>query len=113
MDIIYQMGKANAAEVTERLPGSPRNATVRKLLSILEDKRFIDHERIDNKFIYSPTISAEKARNSAMDHLLDTFFEGNAGNAVITLMKRHGTDLSEEERHKIQQMISESRMEGR
>lgn len=114
MDIVYRLGKATAAEVTESLPDSPGNSTVRKLLSILEEKRFLRHERGDNnRYVFSPTIPAEVASQSALEHTLETFFKGSAARAAIALLKRSETDVSEEERQAILQLIDSARKQGR
>ena len=113
MDIIYRLGKANAQEVKEELEGAPRNATVRKLMAILEEKGFLSHEKIENKYIYSPTISAEKACGKALDNILSTFFKGSTSNAVLALMKRPDVNLSSDEVDTITAMINKSKNEGR
>jgi predicted transcriptional regulator len=113
MDIVYQLGHVTAVEVEKLLPDPPGNATVRKLLRKLEEKEFLCHKREGKRFIYSPTIPADKAKISALDHLLDTFFMGSAANAVVALLDRSQSKLTDEEREAILRRIEESRKEGR
>lgn len=113
MDIVYQLGNVHAVEVESLLPEPPRNATVRKLLRKLEDKGFLRHKREGKRFVYSPTIPADKAKISALDHLLDTFFMGSAANAVVALLDRSKSNLTDEERATILRRIEESRKRGR
>ena len=113
MDVIYRMGKATAVDVTEQIPDPPGNATVRKLLRILEEKGHLRHERDGSRFVYSPTVSKEAARESAMSHMLDTFFRGSAARAVIALLDQSDDELSESEREQISELIERSRREGR
>ncbi|HUX06055.1 MAG TPA: BlaI/MecI/CopY family transcriptional regulator [Acidobacteriota bacterium] len=113
MDAIYKTGRATAIDVMEMMPDAPGNATVRKLMRILEEKGYLRHERDGNKFVYFPTISEEKATASAVDHLLDTFFKGSTGRAVIALLNMSDDELSESERGMISELIERSKREGR
>jgi BlaI family penicillinase repressor len=113
MDIIFQMGKATAVEVESGMPDPPGNATVRKILTKLENKGFLKHTRDGKRFVYSPTIPAEKARTSAMDHLVETFFRGSAGRAVVALLNHSKSELSEDDKQTIMHLIEASRREGR
>ena len=74
MDIIYSQGQATAAEIHRRLPDPPSYSTVRTLLRVLEEKEHLTHKSDGPRYVYSPCISAEKARRSALDQLLRTFF---------------------------------------
>ena len=114
MDIVYRLGSATAAEIADSLPDSPGNSTVRKLLSILEDKGFLDHQQeANNRYVYSPTISPEEASQSALDHMLQTFFKGSAARAAIALLKRSENDVSDDEREVIMHLIDSARSQGR
>jgi BlaI family penicillinase repressor len=113
MDIIFQMGMATAVEVERGMPDPPGNATVRKILTKLENKGFLKHGRDGKRFVYSPTIPADRARNSAMDHLVETFFRGSAGRAVVALLNHSKSDLSEDDKQAIMHLIEESKREGR
>lgn len=113
MDAVYRLGQATAVEVMGLLPDPPGNASVRKLLRILEEKGHLCHRRAGNRYLYSPTLSAEKARASAMRHLMDTFFKGSAARAVVALLNMPESELSEEERGLISGLIEKSKREGR
>ncbi|HUX06760.1 MAG TPA: BlaI/MecI/CopY family transcriptional regulator [Acidobacteriota bacterium] len=113
MDIVYQMGKATAVDVENNLPNPPGNATVRKILGKLENKGFLKHERDGKRFVYAPTIPADTARTTAIDHLVDTFFRGSAASAVVALLDRSKTSLTEDDTETILNLIEETRKEGR
>ena len=74
MDVIFQMGEATAADILERLPEPPSYSAVRALLTILEEKGHLTHRRDGARYTYVPTLSADKAKKSALSHLLNTFF---------------------------------------
>lgn len=113
MEIIYRKGSATAVEVMAGLPGKPVNATVRTMLSVLEDKGYLTHESDRGRYVYHPTISLTKARKSALDNLLETFFSGAEANAVISILKKSEAKLSDEEREQIINLILQSKSEGR
>ncbi len=113
MDVVYQLGSATAVDVEQLIPNAPVNATVRKMLRTLEEKGYLKHKRDGKRFVYSPTIPTDKARTTAMEHLLDTFFRGSAARAVVALLDRSKSNLSDDERRMIIDRIEESRRKGR
>ena len=114
MDIVYKRGAVCAINIISELPGKPSYSTVRKLMSILEGKGYLYHEReANNRYLYHPVIPATEARESALAHLLDTFFKGSAGRAAIALLKKSEADISEKEKSKIVSLIEASERKGR
>ena len=113
MDVVYREGKASAAEVAAQLPDTPSNATVRTLLGVLEEKGFLRHETVKGKFIYYPTIPLAQAQRTALDQVLDTFFQGAEASAVISILKKSDASLSDEDAELIIDLINKTRKEGR
>jgi len=113
MEIVYRLGRATAIEVMEHLPGKPANATVRTMLSLLEEKGYLRHETEKGKFIYFPTVPLTSARKTALDNVLETFFKGAEAAAVISILKKADANLTEEERKMILDLIEESQKRGR
>jgi BlaI family penicillinase repressor len=113
MDIIYRMGNATAVDVMERLPDNPVNATVRTLLSVLEEKGFLRHESEKGRYVYYPTIPLKSARSKALDNILETFFRGAEASAIISILRKSESKLSDEEREMIIDLIGKSKEEGR
>jgi len=113
LDILYRNGSAAAAEIQEALPESPSYSAVRALLRILEDKGHIRHEARGGRYVYTPKVSREKARRSALLHLVETFFNGSPEQAVATLLDISARDLSPEELDRMSALIAKARKEGR
>lgn len=113
MDIIYRRGQATAAEVLEELPDPPSYSAVRAMLRLLEQKGYVRHEQDGPRYIFKPMVRREKARRSALKQLLETFFDGSAGEAVAALLDLSGRKMSEEELDRLSRMIEEARKEGR
>jgi predicted transcriptional regulator len=113
MDILYRRGRASVAEVHHEMPEPPSYSAVRAMLRVLEKKKHIRHEEKDLRYVYIPLIPREKARRSAVAHLLQTFFDGSAEQAVATLLDVSGRDLSEEDFDRLTALIDKARKEGR
>ena len=111
MDIIYRRGTATAMEVMERMPDPPGYSTVRTLLGVLERKGFLTHERKSYHYVYSATTPASEVRSSALEHLMDTFFEGSTTRVVSALMEMKQNDISDEEYDELLQLIEQSKQE--
>jgi len=113
MDIIYRKGQATAAEVMENLPDPPGYSAVRAMLKILEDKGHLRHKQQGPRYVFLPKVSREKAKRSAVKHLLQTFFDGSAASAVATLLDVSRSDLSNADLDRLNRLISQAKKEGR
>ncbi|HSP33273.1 MAG TPA: BlaI/MecI/CopY family transcriptional regulator [Thermoanaerobaculia bacterium] len=112
MNIIFRSGKASATEVMERMSDPPSYSAVRATLRILEQKGHLRHQLDGSRYVYVPTVAREKARASALDQLLNTFFDGSAANVVATLLERR-EKLTSDELERLSGLIDEARKEGR
>lgn len=113
MDVIYRAGQATATEVLEGLPDPPSYSAVRALLRILETKGHLRHVADGTRYVFLPTVTPDRARRSAMQGLLDTFFEGSREKAVAALLDASRSELSESELDRISKLIENAREEGR
>ena len=75
MDILFQCGRATAAQVRDALPDPPGYSAVRALLRILEEKGHVQHQAEDLRYVYMPVVERAEASRSAVRHLVDTFFK--------------------------------------
>ena len=113
MDVLYRKGKATAAEIMEEIPDPPGYSAVRAMLRVLEQKKHIRHEAEDLRYVYMPVVAREKARRSAVTHLVDTFFDGSAEQAVATLLNESARNLKPEDFDRLAALIEQARKEGR
>ena len=109
MDILFREGQGTASEVQSAIADAPSYSAVRAMLRILEDKGHIRHEQDGPRYIYKPVIARERAKRSAMRHLLHTFFEGSHEQAVAALLDEASTSLSEEELDRLAKVIERRR----
>jgi predicted transcriptional regulator len=113
MDVIFKKGAATAAEVREAMPDPPSYSSVRALLRILEDKGLLKHKQQGPRYLYQPTIRRDKAKASALKHLMHTFFDNSIEEVVAALMDMSGSDMSEEEYEQLSRMIERAKKESK
>ena len=113
MDIIYKLGRATAGEVMERLSGEPTYSTVRAQLRVLEDKGYVVHEEEGLRYVYTPKVPRHEIRQSALKHVVDTFFEGSTQKVVAALLGADGSKVSPEELERIAELVDKARKGGR
>jgi BlaI family transcriptional regulator, penicillinase repressor len=113
MDVLYRLGEAGAAEVVDHLSDRPAYNSVRVTLGILERKGVIRHRREGNRYVYRPTVPAEAMQESALRHLVRTFFRGSSSKAVLTLLDSPSTRLSKEELSRLAAWVEAAKREHR
>jgi len=113
MDIVHSRGSATAVEVRERLPEPPTDAAVRSILRILVGKDQLRFEQQGPRYVYSPTAAPQRARRSALRHVLQTFFGGSVEGAMAALLEMEQGQLSGAERQRIRALIDRAAGEGR
>ena len=113
MDILYQRGKSSASEVRQAMSDTPSYSAVRAMLRILEEKGHVRHQAEGLKYVYLPTVTAEKAKRSAVKHLLETFFKDSPEQVVAALLDVSSTRLTPEELDRIAEMIEQAKKEGK
>ena len=113
MDILFRLGEATAANVMDALPDPPSYSAVRALLRILEDKGHVTHRQQGPRYVYRPTVSVEKAKESALQHVVATFFEGSVPRAVAALLDLRDDAMAEGDLQRLARLIEQAREEGR
>jgi BlaI family penicillinase repressor len=111
MEILYQHGKASASEVRELMENAPGYSGVRAMLRVLEEKGHVKHEAEGLKYVYVPTVGREKAKRSAVKHVLDTFFNGSPEQIVAALLDVSSTRLTPGELDRMAEMIEKAKRE--
>ena len=109
MDVVYRRGSATASEITGDLPDPPTSTAVRTMLRILEDKGHLTHEQDGLRYVYRAVVDREKARESVISHVVRTFFDGSAEQAMATLIDRSADDLTDAELSRLEGLIAKAR----
>src|SRR5215470_19436081 len=113
MDILYRLGRASVGEVMKELTGEPTYSTVRNQLRVLEQKGHIRHEERGLRYVYLPKVPRHAIRQSALRHLIDTFFEGSSGKVMAALIGDERTHFTDDELDQLEAMIEKARKGSR
>lgn len=113
MEILYRRGKASASEIREAMKDAPSYSAVRAILRVLEEKGHIKHESERLKYVYVPIVNRDKAKRSALKHLVDTFFRDSPEQVVAALLDVSSKRLTREELDRMAEMIEKAKKEGK
>ncbi len=111
MTFIYKRGEATAAEVMEGISDPPTYSGVRAMLRILEEKGHLSHRRDGARYIYVPTISPDEAGKSAMNYMVQAFFNGSADRVVTALLDLKGNELSDADLDRLAGLIEKAKQQ--
>ena len=111
MEVLFTLGRATGPEVQGRLPGEPAYSSVRTILRVLERKGHIRHIEEGLRYVYLPVLARETAKQSAIQRLVATFFNGSAKAAAAAFIDPSASQLSEEDLKELEGMIRKARKE--
>ena len=101
MDVLYERGEASVGEVRRALPDAPSYSAVRALMRKLLDKGHASYREEGTRYVYRPVLARNRARRSALQRVVNTFFDGSAADAVVGLLGNE-RNLTEAELARIQ-----------
>jgi predicted transcriptional regulator len=113
MDFLFQRGHASVGEVMDGIPDPPGYSAVRATLRTLEQKGRVTHQEEGRAYIYKPTVRRDAARRSALTHVLKTFFDNSAEQAVAALLELRGPKLTGAELDRVAHLVDQAKKEGR
>ena len=113
MDILFRRGEATVADVMGDLPDPPTYSAVRSVLRILVEKDLVTHREDGPRYVYLPAVSPNRARDEALSHVVRTFFDGSAEQAMTALLRMSDTRLPDEGIERLQELIKKARNSGR
>ena len=113
MDVLYRRGEATVAEVMEDLKEPPTYSAVRSILRVLTEKGHITHRADGPRYVYAPALGRERARKAALDHVVNTFFDGSAEQVLAALLDRSDLELSDTQIRRLTREIRQAGEEGR
>jgi predicted transcriptional regulator len=113
MEAIYRLGDATVADVMAELPDPPSYSAVRAMLGKLEAKGYLAHRQEGPRFLYLATVPRREARESALERLVRTFFDGSTEMAVTALLDMSAGEMSDEELDRLSTLIQDAKQGGR
>lgn len=109
VDLLFQRGEMAVADICDTLPDRLSGSAVRAMLKRLEDKGFVRREESDRGFLFTPTMSDENARKSALGDVVKTFFNGSPASAATALLGM-SDKLDTNELDELEAMIARARL---
>lgn len=107
MEAVYRLGSATVFDVMTELPDPPGYSAVRAMLGKLEAKGLLQHRQDGPRYLYLATVPRDEARESALDRLVRTFFDGSTEKAVMALLDRSAGEMTDEELDRLSALIQE------
>ena len=97
MEVLWDKSPVTVGQVVEALPQDPPLAysTVLTMLRILEQKGYLRHEKRGRAFVYSPIVNRGQAQRSAVQYLLNRFFNDSPEQLVLNVLEHEQIDSKE------------------
>lgn len=113
MDILHRRQQATVAEIMGDLPDPPTYSAVRSVLRILGEKGLVRYREDAHRYVYFPAQPAETARETALAHLVRTYFGGSHEQAAAALLSMSDAGLSDADIRRLREMVRTARRNGR
>lgn len=113
MDVIYRLKRATVQEVLDELDDPPSYSSIRATMRLLEDKKHLKHISNGPRYVYLPVRTKDRARKSALRHLMDTFFDDSVESTVAALLDVKCKEMTDEQLDRLQSLINDARSKGR
>jgi BlaI family transcriptional regulator, penicillinase repressor len=92
MQVIWRLGPSNVNAVQAGLEQQLAYTTVQTMLNILQKKGKLKRKLRGRAYIYSATVTEEKASGHAVRDLVDRMFGGSSEELVMSLIKSRQLD---------------------
>jgi predicted transcriptional regulator len=106
MEIVYAQGGATSQEVHQHMANAPSYSAVRAQMRVLVEKGFLKHQRVGLKYVFSPTIPVDEARETMLARVIKSFFDNSAFSAVTTLLNSKEVQVSDDELRQLRALIA-------
>jgi predicted transcriptional regulator len=113
MEAVYRLGSATVSDVLAELPDPPSYSAVRAMLGKLEAKGYLQHQQDGPRYLYLATVPRQEARDSALQRLVRTFFDGSTEKAVTALLGMSAGEMTDQELDRLSSLIQEAKKGGR
>jgi BlaI family penicillinase repressor len=107
MNALWQEWPATTRQIADKLPNDVNWAytTIKTMLTRLTDKHVVTESKKGSVGVYTPVLSREDARRSALKSLANQAFDGSAKSLVMHLLEQDDPDS--DELNEINKAISE------
>jgi predicted transcriptional regulator len=112
MDILFARGEATVNQICEALPDPPTSMAVRRMMHILEEKRYLKRREEGREVVYLPRETKGKAGRTAFQRVLETFFGGSLEEALAAHLLSGKSRVTAEEHDRLAKLIEQSKKEN-
>ncbi|MFV2069401.1 MAG: BlaI/MecI/CopY family transcriptional regulator [Pirellulales bacterium] len=113
VESVYRLGEASVAEVLQQLTNPPSYSAVRAMLGQLVEKGVLKYRQDGKRYLYRPAVPKERARRSALQKVLSTFFVGEPLDAMAALLDVSAKELTNEDLQRMKRLIEQTQRENR
>jgi BlaI family transcriptional regulator, penicillinase repressor len=108
MAVLWQLRRATVGDVVAALAAerAVSYSTVQTILRILEDKAYVEHDKVARAFIYRPVVDERQARRRALRHLATRLFNGSPSLLVMNVL--NDEEMDPEELQRLKRLIEEA-----
>ena len=108
MQVLWLLNKGNVAAIIAQLPEpKPAYNTISTIVRILEDKGFVDHEKVGKGHVYFPLILKADYSNQSINKLVNGYFQGSFQSMVSFFMKKNDLNMKE-----LEEIIEQIKKDG-
>lgn len=99
LQILWHSGSATVREVNERLSSSRAEeigyTTTLKIMQIMYEKGMVNRDTSNRTHIYAAKVNPEQTRNTILDKVIDTVFNGSASQLVMQALSNRRSSPAE------------------
>ncbi|MGJ8695365.1 MAG: BlaI/MecI/CopY family transcriptional regulator [Verrucomicrobiaceae bacterium] len=105
--ILCSLDEATAIEIQQKLPDGTKNSATRKILTALLKKGVITRRKEGRQYIYAPEQVGEEVGKSALNQVLDTFFNGSLAHGLLGMVDLGRDRFTKEELEQIRKIVKD------
>ena len=112
MTVVWETNGATVNDVLSALPAGTNLAynTVLTTMRILEQKRYLRHDKEGRAHIYRPCITRAQARRKAVQHIVKSFFDNSPELLLLNILDNE--KISDDELERLKKMTDETDKES-
>lgn len=109
VETVIRLGEASVSEVQKHLADAPSYSSVRAMLGMLVEKKWLSYRRDGKRYLYRSAAGKAKTQRTAVSRLMETFFGGSPSDALAALLESSSTKLSEQELERMLKLIKDAK----
>ena len=113
MLVIWGQDETTVNDISDRLADAGRPLalpSIRTMLSILQDKGYVERRKEGREYVYAAVVSGEQARKCILRDIIDRAFDGSASYLVAALV--NGEMVSKGELEEAKRLIEQGEERG-